>query len=291
METGAARPSTAMVVSVKESRRALPKWAARALVSLAALVVAFAFLSARRLSFTETTIAVEGLAAPVSIVHAPDLHLGAQRGAAWLARTVAAINGLKPDLVIYNGDLADSDLALTEGLFALFKGVQAPQYYTTGNHEFYINTELCLSLARGAGLKILRNQVAEAFGLQLAGLEYMSADKATYDPHMVNDLTIEEELPKLPLDRSRPILLIHHSPAGLAYVEKAGADVMLSGHTHGGQVFPGTILIRERFPYFKGLHRVGGTTLLVSQGAGTFGPWARLGSFNEIQLVRLVPAP
>ena len=117
----------------------------------------------------------------------------------------------------------------------------------------------------------------------------MNADRETYDAHMVNDLTIEEELPKLSLDKSRPIVVIHHSPVGIANVAKAGADVILSGHTHGGQVFPGTILIKMRFQYWKGLFKEGETTVLVSQGAGTFGPMARLGSFAEIQLVRLIP--
>jgi predicted MPP superfamily phosphohydrolase len=64
---------------------------------------------------------------------------------------------------------------------------------------------------------------------------------------------------------------------------------MLAGHTHGGQLFPGTLLTAVRFPMNKGRFQVGGTTLLVSQGAGTFGPWMRLGPFNELQLITLVP--
>jgi predicted MPP superfamily phosphohydrolase len=267
-----------------------PPRLATAIILASVLLVLAGHIMARRLSITETEIAVKGLPAPVAIVHAPDLHLGAQRGAGWLQRTIAAINDLKPDLVIYNGDLADSNVALTERIFGLFKEVSAPQYYTTGNHEYYIDTERALALAKGAGLIVLRNQAVETAGLQLAGLEYMNADRETNDAHMVNSLTIEEELPKLGLDPDRPIVVIHHSPVGLEYVQKAGADVMLSGHTHGGQVFPGTLLIRQRFPYFKGFYQAGPTALLVSQGAGTFGPWMRLGSFSEIQLVRLVPA-
>jgi predicted MPP superfamily phosphohydrolase len=279
------------LVRLALKRRSLGKRPAALILSLSVLLIAIGFIKARNLTVTETAIAVSGLPAPVTIVHAPDLHLGYQRGAAWLKETIAAINSLSPDMVLYNGDLADSDVALTPEVFDLFRTVTAPQYFTTGNHEYYIDTGKILALAESSGLIVLRNRVVETMGLQLVGLEYMNADRQTFDAHMVNDLTIEEELPKLPLDTERPIVVVHHSPVGLEYVQKAGADVMLSGHTHGGQVFPGTILIRFRFPYFRGLYQEGATTLLVSRGAGTFGPWLRLGSFNEIQLVRLIPAP
>ena len=76
---------------------------------------------------------------------------------------------------------------------------------------------------------------------------------------------------------------------GLKYVSEGKINVMLAGHTHGGQLFPGNILAALRFPMYKGQYQTGGTTLLVSQGAGTFGPWMRLGTFNELQFVTLVP--
>ena len=162
-------------------------------------------------------------------------------------------------------------------------------YFTTGNHEYYIDTNRALELIEEAGLKILRNEMVETHGLQLIGLEYMNADRHTYDGHMVNDLTIEEELPKIIRDRHKPALVMNHSPVGLEYVIQGGADIMLSGHTHGGQLFPGTLLAWLRFPLLKGLYEIDGTRFLVSQGAGTFGPWMRAGTFNEIQFIRLVP--
>ena len=261
------------------------------IVGLTVYSVVFGVNSAARLEVTVREIPVEGLAAPVSIVHAPDLHLGHQRGAAWLASTLKTIEGLEADLVIYNGDLVDSDAALKPEVFDLFRTVSVPQYYTTGNHEYYVDTEKALALARGAGLIVLRSEMVETRGLQLIGLEYMNADRESSDPHSVNRLTVEEELPKIARDPARPVVLVHHSPVGLKYVVEAGdIDLMLSGHTHGGQVFPGTILILFRFHTARGVFREGPTTLMVSQGAGTFGPYMRLGSKNEIQLVKLVPA-
>ena len=214
-------------------------------------------------------------------MHIPDLHLGAQRAEAYLGNVVDTINRHNPDLVLYNGDLVDSNIALRPELFALFRTVKGEQYFTTGNHEFYLNTTRALELTAGAGIRILRSELVETHGLQLIGMEYMNADRKTYDAHMVNNLTLEEELPKIQRSAGLPTLLAHHSPVGLQYVSAGNINIMLSGHTHGGQVFPGTALIGMRFPMNKGRHQVGGATLLVSQGAGTFGPWMRLGTLTN----------
>lgn len=253
-------------------------------------LVGFGFIRAQTFTVTNQQVSVRGLARPVTIMHIPDLHLGAQRGEAYLKRVIDAIERQNPDLVLYNGDLVDSNIALRPELFALFRDVKARQYFTTGNHEFYLDTARALQLTEGAGIRILRSEMVETHGLQLIGMEYMNADRATYDAHMVNDLTLEEELPKIQRSSDLPTVLAHHSPVGLQYVSQGKIDVMLAGHTHGGQVFPGTVLIGLRFPMNKGRYQVDGTTLLVSQGAGTFGPWMRLGTFNELQFITLVPA-
>ncbi|MDR1872582.1 MAG: metallophosphoesterase [Deltaproteobacteria bacterium] len=259
------------------------------MVSLSLVIIGCAM--AQLFTVTETVIQVKGLEKPVTIAHIPDLHLGSHRTRRYLDKVIKTIQDLKPDIVIYNGDLVDSDLALSERVFTKFKQIKAEQYYTTGNHEFYVNTDKALALAQKAGLKVLRSRMVETHGLQLIGLEYMNGDRDSSDAHRVNDLFLNEELPKIKRDPSKPTVLAHHSPVGVQYVAKEGIEVMLAGHTHGGQVFPGTVLIGLRFPYFKGRFLVDKTTLLVSQGAGTFGPILRLGSFNEIQLVKLVPSP
>lgn len=271
-------------------RKVPPTATAGAGLALCAGLVGLGFYQAQHFQVTRHEIAVRNLDRPVTIMHIPDLHLGAQRSEAYLRRVIDAINRQNPDFVLYNGDFVDSNIALRPELFALFRNVKADQYFTTGNHEFYLDTDRALALTEQAGIRILRSELVETHGLQLVGLKYMNADRETYDAHIVNDLTMEEELPKLQRAAERPSLLVHHSPVGLQYVSRENYDVMLAGHTHGGQVFPGTALIGLRFPMNIGRHQVGNTTLLISQGAGTFGPWMRLGTFNELQLVTLVPA-
>ena len=224
------------------------------------------------------------------VLHISDLHLGPQRGKAWLRRMVDAVNAQNPDFVLYNGDLADSNCALHDDLFALFRDVRVPQLYTIGNHEYYIDTPRVLKLIEKNGIRILRNKAVEIAGLEVTGLEYMSEKSLKKDPHRVNNLTVEEEVPKIVRKGKLPQILFHHTPRGADFIARSGFDVMISGHTHDGQVFPGVLFTKLMFPYECGFYRIGNMTLFVSQGAGTFGPWMRLGTSNEIQLISFVPA-
>ncbi|MFT3760983.1 metallophosphoesterase [Thauera sp.] len=271
-------------------QRVAKRWVGLGAVAAAALFVVFGFINAQSFDVTQHEIAVKNLKQPVRIVHVPDIHLGTQRGADYLGKVLAVIEDQKPDFVLYNGDLVDSDIALKPELFALFKSVKADQYFTTGNHEFYMDTDRALRLIEGAGIRILRSERVNTHGIQLIGMEYMNADRETWDAHVVNTLTLQEELPRIARDSSKPSVLVHHSPVGMRYAADGNIDLMLAGHTHAGQFFPGTFLVKYRFPMHSGRHQIDGLTLLVSQGAGTFGPWMRLGSRNEVQVVNLVPA-
>ncbi|MCP1644991.1 putative MPP superfamily phosphohydrolase [Pseudomonas citronellolis] len=271
-------------------QRVAKRWVGIGALAASAFFVMFGFINAQSFDVTHHDIAVKNLKRPVKIVHVPDIHLGTQRGADYLGKVLATIEEQKPDFVLYNGDLVDSDIALKPELFALFKSVKADQYFTTGNHEFYMDTNRALQLIEGAGIRILRSELVDTHGIQLIGMEYMNADRETWDAHVVNTLTLQEELPRIARDGSKPSVLVHHSPVGMRYAADGNIDVMLAGHTHAGQFFPGTFLVRYRFPMHSGRHQIDGLTLLVSQGAGTFGPWMRLGSRNEVQVVNLVPA-
>jgi predicted MPP superfamily phosphohydrolase len=256
---------------------------------LCAFIIAYGLYNSYSLKVTEHVIKVKGLTSPLTIMHAPDLHLGPSRSIGSLKKVLDEIERYKPDLVLYNGDLVDGNIALTPEIFTLFTNVSVPQYFTTGNHDFYIDTKKELEFIRSVGIKIIRNEKVDIGGINLVGLEYMNADNSANDAHRVNDLTIAEELPKIPVDHSKPTVLIHHSPVGMEYVIKEKIPVMLTGHTHGGQFFPGTLLIQFRFPKYKGRYDYEGLTLLVSQGIGTFGPPIRIGTFSEMQFVTLEP--
>jgi len=99
-------------------------------------VVSFGFFQAQSFTVTNHEIEVKGLERPVTLMHIPDLHLGAQHGEDYLQEVIGAINSRTPDFVLYNGDFVDSNIALRPEIFALFKTVKSDQYFTTGNREF-----------------------------------------------------------------------------------------------------------------------------------------------------------
>ena len=101
--------------------------------------------------------------------------------------------------------------------------------------------------------------------------------------------TIENTLPKLPIDTSLPVIVLHHSPIGADYMEKAGASLLLSGHTHGGQIFPLTLLNNLLFQFNRGLNMQNSMQVYTSCGTGTFGPPMRFGTVSEITLIDFIP--
>ena len=261
-------------------------WSAVAAASLLAGVGAW---RGSTFDVTRTEIAIKGLEKSVTLVHMSDVHIGAQRGRAWLERIVRVTNRLKPQLVLINGDLVDARNALQPGVLAPLARFKAPVYYTLGNHESYVGRDLVLKVLAGHGVRILRNQVVQTHGLQLLGLDHMNADEHAFDMHSTSRLTMKATLPRIALKPGRPVVLMHHAPVGAKYAARRGVALMLAGHTHGGQIFPGTLFGRLFFPLNRGLYTRGRTKVFVSQGVGTVGPRLRLGSSNEINLIRLIP--
>lgn len=222
----------------------------------------------------------------LGIVVASDLHLGALIGPRWLAERVAQINALQPDAIFLAGDLVDSDLDGSRAFVPLLELLQAPlgTWLVLGNHDVYAGAEETTTFAQSAGIHVLRDRVVElAPGLRLAGVDDPAVHRSTGAP--ATDLA-----PLLARHRTEgTTLLLAHTPA-TATVEsaaKAGVGLMLSGHTHAGQLWPFGELVRRRFPYFCGRYQVHDMTLLVSRGAGTWGPRMRLWQPGEILLVRL----
>jgi len=118
----------------------------------------------------------------------------------------------------------------------------------------------------------------------------MNADEDTFDLHPSDDSrTIKSVLASLHLKDGVPSVLLHHSPAGAQYAAANGIDLMIAGHTHGGQFFPGTLVATAIFPFTHGLYHRGPLQVFVSSGAGTFMSRVRLGTSNELNILRLRP--
>jgi predicted MPP superfamily phosphohydrolase len=247
-------------------------------------------LWANQFSVVETEIALPGLDRDVVAMQLSDIHMGHHRGRTYLEKIVEETNQRKPDIVLISGDLLDSEAAFVPGELEPLARFSAPVYYVGGNHETYVDAERAFALVKKYGANVLRNQVVETHGLQLVGLDYMNADEDTFDLHPSDDSrTIKSVLASLHLKDGMPSVLLQHSPAGAQYAAANGIDVMIAGHTHGGQFFPGTLVATAVFPYTHGLYHRGPLQVFVSQGAGTYMSRVRLGTSNELNLLRLRP--
>jgi uncharacterized protein len=212
-----------------------------------------------------------------------DLHLGNLLGRRWLGNLISRVNQIKPDVVVIAGDLVDGNVGRVEPLREVLRGIHAPLgvWAVTGNHEFYAGLERSVRLLEGAGFRVLRDRHEQvAPGLVLAG---------------VDDLTARAQLgaENHAIDRAmanRPngaTILLSHSPWQAEKAAAVGTGLMLSGHTHNGQVWPFNYLVRMRYPLLAGRYDVNGMTAIVCRGTGTWGPRMRLWQPSEIVRVKL----
>jgi predicted MPP superfamily phosphohydrolase len=228
--------------------------------------------------------------AGLRVVQISDVHIGALLRKDWLDGVVDRIEALKPDLVAITGDLVDGsvrELAQhVAPLGRLQKLARLGVYFVTGNHEYYAGAESWLSHLPTLGIRPLRNErVRLAEGLEIAGIPDASA-RSLGAPHAPDlDLALQGRDPK------GALILLAHQPR--QFLEAAAKDVQLtlSGHTHGGQIWPASWLVYLAQPYVAGLHRRGDAQIYVSRGTGFWGPPLRVGAPAEITLLELHPAP
>ena len=231
----------------------------------------------------ELDIFLRGLPAELAgfkLVQISDVHVGPLLRKDWVAQVVDRIARLSPDAVAITGDLVDGRVHEIAEHVAPLSRLRPPRgmYFTTGNHEYYSGVEEWYAHLPSLGVRPLRNERVElAPGLDLAGIE---------------DPTGAPDLPRALAGRdpSRALVLLAHQPRQFMEASRHGVSLTLSGHTHGGQIWPFSWLVALAQPYLAGLHRRGESQLYVSRGTGFWGPPMRVFAPAEITLLRLQPA-
>ena len=234
-------------------------------------------------------IDIPELTEPVQIAQLSDVHIGHFRGERNLRRIVRLVNQTDAQMVVITGDMFESFYNLNHETLRPLSELKVPIFFVSGNHDMYVDVDSVKQLMRETGVNVLENSMTECCGIQIVGLDYMRPDDHTPD-HMhagVGVRTIENTLPTIALDSTKPSILLHHNPVGAEYAEKAGIDLYLAGHTHGGQLFPVTILNDHIFNFNRGLYRHGNLQIYTSEGSGTFGPPMRVGTRSEVTLIKL----
>jgi len=227
------------------------------------------------------------------IVQISDVHIGAILGRRFAAEIVARANALAPDLIAVTGDLVDGPVGVLANEVAPFADLRARHgvFFVTGNHDHYSGDVAWVTELEKLGLRPLRNQRVRiargAAGLEVAGV----------DDHRGGYRGSSEDLPAALAGRDPelPLLLLAHDPQTFAAASEAGVDLQLSGHTHGGQLWPFAWAVRLVTPWVVGYHTRGAAQLYVSRGTGFWGPPMRLFAPSELTEVTVrvpaVPAP
>jgi predicted MPP superfamily phosphohydrolase len=271
-------------------RQALARGLALLAAAVASSATGLALVEGRKLRVRRVEVPIKKLPKALDgfrIAQLTDMHVGPTIGRDFVERVVAMVNDLSPDLVAITGDLVDAsvkDLAHQVAPLADLVSTHGA-YFVTGNHEYHAGApEWCEHLGR-LGVRVLRNEhVALERGgqtLHLAGIDdYESATVAVGHG---------ADLPKAVAGRdpSRALVLLAHQPKAVHEAVRHGVDLQLSGHTHGGQLWPLGWLQRLGQPVIAGLAKFGETFLYVSRGTGHSGPPMRLAAPAEITQIIL----
>jgi predicted MPP superfamily phosphohydrolase len=271
--------SFAMKLAGMQANRPL---VAGALFGLAVAVSLYGMVNARFIRIRRIPVQLPGL--PESwrgrtALVVSDLHLGQINGPGFSRRIVALANRLKPDAVFFPGDFFDGGKTDATPLAAPFRALAPPfgSYFSTGNHEGFGNARHYGEVLTSVGIRVLANEKVTIDGLQILGVSNGDSD---YPIRLRATLGSPDLVP------GQASILLKHVPNRLPIVEQAGISLQLSGHTHGGQLFPFTWFTRYAFGRFTyGLQRFGALQVFTSSGAGTWGPPMRVGTQSEIVLL------
>ena len=253
-----------------------------------ALLSAYGFYNAQRLHTYVLDINAPDAAKGISFAQISDVHIGS-RLPGFLARVVRHTNELHPDYVLITGDLIDMRDISEDELLPL-QQLRAPILFCIGNHERYVDLEAICQRLTNLGVNVLRNTVHQPD--QHPQLVFFSVDDAESKDQ------VSKVLPELvkshnhrgshadQADEYR--ILLYHRPDGADVASEHCIDLMLTGHTHRGQIMPFNFLVKRVFPQYYRSYLQNYTRLYVSPGTGTWGPTLRLGSKCEITLIRLL---
>lgn len=235
-------------------------------------------------SVRTVTISLPGIprtAVGMRIALVSDLHLGSVLGGDFCRSVVDLVNAQNPDVVLLVGDLTDGPVTeLAEDLRPLADLRSADgTFFVTGNHEFYFDPDGWLGFIPQLGIRVLANEGVQLRGLLLAGVHDIAGRPSGRGPDMDAALSTRRE--------GQPVILMSHSPNLVDDAVDRQVELMVSGHTHGGQFYPAALAIAASSRALSGWYSFGPTQVFVTNGAGFWGPIARLGAPPDITIIEL----
>jgi len=227
----------------------------------------------------EVDVAISGLKEELCVVQITDVHIGKTLGKAFIDDIVKQINTLKADIVVITGDLVDMPVERIGNTLDALKEIKSRfgVYYVPGNHEYFYGVHKIMEHIKSLGIHVLSNRsMVINQTINLAGVMDMIGRRFDFEPPDFT-LALNNVAPSL------PTILLSHQPKIVSEIKHEKIDLILSGHTHGGQIFPFGLLVLLDQPYLSGLYQHSKhTQVFVSNGAGYWGPAVRIMAPSEI---------
>ncbi|MBT9524586.1 MAG: metallophosphoesterase, partial [Rhizobacter sp.] len=252
-------------------------WTARAVPLLAGVVTLWGFVNARRrAAIVAVEVPIQGLPPALqgfTIAQISDIHVGPTIKGPYLQAIVDAVNGMQADMVAVTGDLVDGSVRDLSPHVAPLGGLVSRHgtFFVTGNHEYYSGAHAWIAELRRLGIKVLMN---EHTVLQHGGAPLAVAGVADYGAHLFDPSHRSDPqaaMNGVPAHVAMRVLLAHQ-PRSAEAAERAGFQLQLSGHTHGGQFFPWNLFVPLQQPFTAGLHKLKRLWVYTSRGTGYWGP-------------------
>jgi predicted MPP superfamily phosphohydrolase len=245
-----------------------------------------AIYEAKHIEVEKVDIKIKGLKQPYKIVQLSDIHIGGLIDQKFMRDLVNRVNTLNPDIVVITGDLVDIKIEYAKPALDELKNLKNNYgcYFIVGNHEYFHGIEHIIDAVKERGITVLENSSSfigdDQNGFNLCGVYDLMGNRVE---HHQPDLNKALEY----IDLNRPVVLLAHQPRFINEVDSR-VDLVLSGHTHGGQIYPFRLLVKLQQPYIAGLYKHNDTTqIYVNKGTGFWGPPMRLGASSEITLLKL----
>lgn len=247
----------------------------------AILIAGYCNFNSKKIEHLSLSINKKANVETLKIVAASDFHLGYLIDKSDLKKMVDVINAQNPDIVLLAGDIVDmhSKPIVEQNMREEFLQLRAPLgvFAITGNHECYGDTENTVKYLQSAGIIMLRDSVVHLNnGIYIAGRN----DKTIRNRKELNELLQN-------IDKQKPVILLDHQPFNLEQAQQNEVDLQLSGHTHGGQIFPFTLITKSVYEQQHGYLQKGKTHYYTSSGIGGWGTKLRVGSQSEIVSITL----
>ena len=245
-------------------------------IGLALLIGVIGFIQALTPVVKTVRLSSTKLRETLRFVQLSDVHIGS-RSSRFLEKVMTRVNQLDAAFLCITGDFIDAS-GIEEIELESLRSFPGSVYFSIGNHEKYEDLENIVERLSHLGVNVLRNRTVTEQGIQFIGIDDMD-----------DAMQVGRQLANIAVESEPYVILLYHRPRGLEAAAKAGVDLMLSGHTHNGQILPFNFLVKRVFERIHGLYQIGQTSLYVSAGTGTWGPIMRVGTRSEITLFEIVP--